>query len=370
MMALVSSGCAALDVLVISGDATGGRNNGTAGWQIAQDYIIDELAKVSTGPMPGGGDDAYRQPMPGGVNVIGMIAGSDLSDEYVVVGAHYDHIGTSCPSSEPGDNICNGATDNAAGVAAMLEVARAVAAEPVAPRRSIIFAAWDREEDGLLGSLHYVNNPVAPIADTVAYINFDILGSNLSPSLANTSFAIASETGGPQLTAAVTAASGATSLNLQQLSSVFGQGRSDYARFTAVGVPSVFFTDSTGPCYHTAQDDLSVTDFDKLDDQIAVATALTMDLANTTTPPSFTSGPAATFGDAQTMLGLLTLGQADLGLYSPGDQVTLTNFLNQLTSIVNDGPAAFGGADINTLLLGSLNTVSILTTPDCDGFLN
>ena len=98
-----------------------------------------------------------------------------------------------------GDTICNGATDNAAGVAATLAIGRAIATQSTPPRRSVILAFWDREEDGLLGSQFYTQNPLVPLAATVGYVNFDIQGANLLPSLRNTTFAVAAETGGARL---------------------------------------------------------------------------------------------------------------------------------------------------------------------------
>ena len=91
-----------------------------------------------------------------------------------MIGGHYDHIGRNCDSDEdPTDTICNGAADNAAGVAEALTLGQTIAAAGV-PRRSVIIAIWDREEDGLLGAEFYANNPIVPLADTKAYINFDI----------------------------------------------------------------------------------------------------------------------------------------------------------------------------------------------------
>src|SRR5262249_2825984 len=99
-----------------------------------------------------------------------------------------------CASARaPGGDICNGATDNAAGSAIVLGVGLALKKRP--PRRSVVLALWDAEEDGLVGSLYYVNNPLVPLSKTVAYVNFDIQGSDLLPSLATTSFAVGPETG-------------------------------------------------------------------------------------------------------------------------------------------------------------------------------
>jgi Zn-dependent M28 family amino/carboxypeptidase len=104
-------------------------------------------------------------------NVIGTIRGSDpaLRDEAVVIGAHMDHLG------RPGDTMYPGADDNASGVAALLEIARAFAASGRAPRRTVIFAFWTGEEEGHLGSDHYVRHPVWPLERTAVYLNLDMI---------------------------------------------------------------------------------------------------------------------------------------------------------------------------------------------------
>ncbi len=104
-------------------------------------------------------------------NVIGMIPGSDLKDESVVVMAHWDHLGIGEPVD--GDSIYNGAGDNASGVAGMLTHIRRFLADGTKFRRTVIFAALTSEEDGLLGSEWYAKHPVMPIAKTAAAVNID-----------------------------------------------------------------------------------------------------------------------------------------------------------------------------------------------------
>jgi hypothetical protein len=106
-------------------------------------------------------------------NVVGILTGSDpkLIGEYVVYSAHLDHLGISEPVD--GDAINNGALDNASGIAAMLEVARAFSELPQPPRRSIIFLAVTGEEKGLRGADYFANNPTVPAANIVANINID-----------------------------------------------------------------------------------------------------------------------------------------------------------------------------------------------------
>jgi hypothetical protein len=106
-----------------------------------------------------------------GINVLGIVEGSDptLKNEYFVVGGHYDHLG------KWEDYIYNGADDNGSGSVGVLNIAKAIAANPVKPKRSIIFGLWCGEEEGLLGSRYYVQNPTFPIDKTVGYLNFDMI---------------------------------------------------------------------------------------------------------------------------------------------------------------------------------------------------
>jgi aminopeptidase YwaD len=283
------------------------------------------------------------------------------------VGAHYDHVGSSCTSKEAGDTICNGATDNAAGVAAALAIARDIARHPT--RRSVIVAFWDREEDGLLGSLAYTQNPLVPLADTVGYVNFDIQGANLLPALRNTTFAVGAESGGTRFQDIVEAGAGGQSLDTRLFSAIFGQGRSDYANFLNVDVPSVFFTDSTGRCYHTNQDEPGIVDYGKLDQQIATALAVTRELGNTTSPPAWTENDAVVYQDAVTFANVVDLAASDLSLFSAQDQQTVLDIKAEADAIRDDGPENFDSGDVNTLIVDALNAVNLLTRGPCDGFL-
>ncbi len=116
-------------------------------------------------------------------NVIARIPGAERPNETVMYGAHWDGYGVGTPNAQ-GDNIYNAAVDNATGVAALLELARAFAEGP-RPKRSVLFAAWSGEEAGLLGSTYYAANPVWPLETTVADINVDSLlpGTEIDPNV-------------------------------------------------------------------------------------------------------------------------------------------------------------------------------------------
>ncbi|NND68910.1 MAG: M28 family peptidase, partial [Halioglobus sp.] len=191
---LLVSSCAQINTQVLTDDSLGGRNNNTAGSTAAQNYLIALMANGGAVGLNSAatGDAAFKQPFTLGTNILGLIPGTDLAHEYVMLGAHYDHLGSCLPASGA-SSVCNGATDNATGVAAVLDIALHFSVPENRPRRSVILAFWDREEDGLLGSGFYTSNPLVPLGSTVGYINFDIQGANLLPSLRDVSIAVGAE---------------------------------------------------------------------------------------------------------------------------------------------------------------------------------
>ncbi|WP_439540250.1 M28 family metallopeptidase [Sphingomonas sp.] len=114
-------------------------------------------------------------------NVIGILPGAKRPDEYVLYTAHWDHLGR-CEAAPDGDDICNGAVDNATGTAALIAIAKANK-DAGAPDRSLVFLAVTAEESGLLGSKYYGDNPVYPLAKTVGGVNIDAM--NLTPPAKN-----------------------------------------------------------------------------------------------------------------------------------------------------------------------------------------
>ncbi len=170
-------------------------------------------------------------------NVIGMLPGSDpkLAGEYVLLMGHLDHTGVD-PAKE-GDKIFNGAMDNASGIAAMLEAARALAASPTRPRRSILFAAVTAEERGLLGSDYLSRHSVVPGGKVVSVVNLDmpILLYDFQDVIA---FGAEHSTMGPAVARA--AQKMGLSLSPDPLPSEGLFTRSDHYSFVKQGVPSIF----------------------------------------------------------------------------------------------------------------------------------
>jgi len=109
-------------------------------------------------------------------NVAGLLRGSDpdLADTYILVTAHYDHLGAGTPVD--GDRIYNGANDDGSGTVSVIELANAFGALEERPRRSIVFMCFYGEEKGLLGSRHYVQNPLVPLEKTIANVNLEHVG--------------------------------------------------------------------------------------------------------------------------------------------------------------------------------------------------
>lgn len=164
----------------LADDALEGREGGSRGGRAAGAYIADVLR--AAGLAPAGDQGTYFQRFGSMRNVLALVPGSDpaVADELVVVGAHYDHVGygNAAQSNGPIGFIHNGADDNASGVAGVLEIAEALAARPAPPRRPVLVAFWDGEEQGLLGSWHFVRERPAALAARAPRVslNLDMIG--------------------------------------------------------------------------------------------------------------------------------------------------------------------------------------------------
>jgi len=163
----------------LADDTFEGRETGTRGSRAAAGYIIEQLQayKVDGGAAGGG----FKQPFGGFQNnLLAVLPGSDpdVGDEVIIVGAHYDHVGYGNRSNSYGPlgYIHNGADDNASGVATVLEAAKALAPLRGSLRRTIVFAFWDGEEKGLLGSRHWLREPTVPVSKVRCAINLDMVG--------------------------------------------------------------------------------------------------------------------------------------------------------------------------------------------------
>ncbi len=166
-------------VEALADDIFEGREAGARGGRAAAGYLVDQLKQLDV--RPAGTTDEYYQPFGGNYrNILVAIDGADaeLAKEWIVVSAHYDHVGygNSRNSYGPTGYIHNGADDNASGTAALLEVIEAFSASGIRPRRSLLFVFFDAEEQGLLGSKHWVGQPTVPLEKIPVMVNVDMVG--------------------------------------------------------------------------------------------------------------------------------------------------------------------------------------------------
>lgn len=251
----------------IAHDSTLGRDSPSPELNEVARYIAAVFSEAGLTPA---GDDGYLQwfqvagpAEPLAPNVIGWIRGSDpvLRDEFVVLSAHFDHLGG--VDAGPGsDQIFNGADDNASGSSALLEIAGAIGAMPVPPKRSVVFLAASGEELGLRGSIYYMGHSPFPPQATVANLNFDMIGrgepdhiwlihettSNLAP------IALAVAAQHPDL-----------GLTPQDRPDNEFANRSDSGAFALYGVDALFFHSGLHAEYHEVSDEVELLDTKKIE---------------------------------------------------------------------------------------------------------
>jgi hypothetical protein len=207
-------------------------------------------------------------------NVVAVLPGTDaaLSDEYVVIGAHLDHLGVR-QGIHPTDSIFNGADDNASGSAALLMVARHYAEPARRPRRSLMFIWFAAEELGLIGSEAFTHAPAIPLASVSAFINLDMLsrgrGADIDGGGPDYLQSIGSRRRSTALAMIVDSVAARHGMHLDFTFDAAGHPervfcRSDQWNFARFGVPVVFFTTGLHPQYHTIDDEVELSDFEKL----------------------------------------------------------------------------------------------------------
>lgn len=279
-------------------------------------WLIDPQAPVSAGAVPAvllHAPEAIKALTPGSIkgsatlaatvgaanvskvklrNVVGVLRGSDpvLKNEYVMLSAHYDHVGV-----RNGD-IYNGANDDGSGTVSVIEIAQALSAQPVAPKRSIMFVALFGEELGMLGSKYYARNPLVPLKDTVAQINLEQVGRTddsegprvNSASLTGFDFSTLGET--------LRRAGERTGIEVWKHAShsdaFFSRG--DNQSLADVGIPAhSLCTAFMFPDYHGKDDTWDKIDYDNMARVNRMVAAALQDVANTAERPRWTNVPGA-----------------------------------------------------------------------------
>jgi Zn-dependent M28 family amino/carboxypeptidase len=242
------------DARTLSSDEMEGREAGTPGGGRARAYVAARFKEAGLKPFGG----SYLQPFRfsyrqqkgqrDGANVVGHVRGAQRPDRYIVLSAHYDHLGVR------GGEIYNGADDNASGVAGLLALAAHFARRP--PRHSIIFAAFDAEEVGMRGARHFVSAPPVDLKRIALNVNLDMIGRSERGELY-----AAGARHHPRLRPLVERAAARARVRLLQGHDdpKLGAGdwtfQSDHGAFHRAGVPFLYFGVEDHRDYHKPTDD-------------------------------------------------------------------------------------------------------------------
>ena len=184
-------------------------------------------------------------------NIIGIVEGEGPNaDETIVIGAHYDHLGMGAYGSRADGRreIHNGADDNATGTAAVVELARRFGNRDKKPGRRLLFVCFTAEEMGLLGAIHYCENPVIPMEDTAMMMNFDMIGW-----LRDDNLTLYNWNSSADLNAIFDSANEGFGFDLTKPAAAFAG--SDHLPFNQRSVPNVFIHTGLNDVYHTPEDD-------------------------------------------------------------------------------------------------------------------
>ena len=250
------------DLRILSADDMQGRDTGAPGGEKARAYIVGRLDAMGVQAPPVGrlqpftaqGRTAEGVKTFNGTNIMGLIPGTRVGDRYIVVTAHYDHVGVN------DGEIYNGADDNASGVATMLELARRLKASP--PEHSVLIVAFDGEERSLIGAKHFVQQPPVPLSSMAMNLNFDMTSRAETDGKLWVTGTYQHPTFRPILEAVP--ASGAVSLAFgkdtpQDTGADNWVEASDQAAFYRAGVPFLYLGVDYHADYHRSSDD-----FDKI----------------------------------------------------------------------------------------------------------
>jgi hypothetical protein len=262
-----------------------GRASGTDGDKAARALIGERFRCL--GLTPAGDADSYEHAFKDSngartANVVGVIKGSSQPDEIVIVGAHHDHLG--------GGYL--GANDNASGVVGVLAIAQAVAQRETKPARTLVFVTFGAEEQGLVGSTYFTNNPpkLVPLDHVVQYINLDMIGSHASKKAVS---AFGAFTKQPSKKLLEKLAPKFPKVNLR----IGGHAtRGDHFGFCEKKIPYVFFWTPDGRCYHEKCDTADRIDYARMADIAQIADGLAFGIADSSTDLAASKSKIGCFG--------------------------------------------------------------------------
>jgi hypothetical protein len=270
-----------------------------------------------------------------GRNVGAVLPGNDpqLRDEWIVLSAHYDHLGGQPSLYYPG------ADDDASGVAMLLEVAEEFALTPEKPRRTVVFVAFDLEESGLLGSAHFAARPPRSITKLKAFLTSDMIGRSMENLMDEYVFVLGSETS-TRLRRLVSDIRPVDGLQVGRVGADLIGTRSDYGPFRDRHVPFLFFSTGPHPDYHRPTDLPDRLDYEKLRKVSVWISALTRRLADDGEAPSWAEhGLAPDLDEVRTTLFLIRRVLARPNAYplSSGQRATVEGVRDRLTAILDRG---------------------------------
>ncbi len=257
-------------------------------------HLADAFERLGLKPAFG---DSYFQDIPSllgndagkaiiGRNVGAILPGSDpkLKDEWIVVSAHFDHLG------KHGTVLYPGADDNATGVAMLLEVAEYFALSKDKPRRTLALISFDQEETGLRGSMHFAAHSPLPFRQLKAFITADMLGRSMANVMDEYVFVLGSERS-TRLRQLIEKTSPPEGLTIGRLGADLIGTRSDYGPFRDRNVPFLFFSTGQHPDYHAPTDLPERIDYRKLQRISTYIRDVTKKLANDDAAPSWNEKP-------------------------------------------------------------------------------
>ena len=358
------------DIAWLADDRLEGRATGTAGNDSAAAYIARRYVALGLRPLSvdtsraecrvtvapascrtflqrfvARGPELAHNGRPDGVasqNVVALVPGRDpaLAGQYVVIGAHFDHLGRSTIGAmdpEAGNAIRNGADDNASGTAAVLELARLIAANPT--RRSVVLVNFTGEELGLLGSQWFVDHPSVPLDSVDAMINFDMVGR-----LKNDRLIVYGVNTATEMPAIVQGANIAPAFDLKAVGD--GYGPSDQSSFYAKGIPVLHFFTDLHEDYHRATDDADRIDSVGAARVVAMAERVVRDIADRgarLTPVKVAAPAPMTSGSSSEGSNVYLGSIPDM---SGGDEAGL-----RLSGVRGGSPADVGGLKAGDLVV-------------------
>jgi Zn-dependent M28 family amino/carboxypeptidase len=324
-------------VFDLSAEKFAGRSG--AGGQKAADYLVEQFRALGLAPLFEG---EFLQPIPGkepgtvqGRNVGARLVGSDpeLRDQWVIVAAHFDHLGVR------GGKLYPGADDNASGVAMMLEVARSIVHAATPPKRSLMFIGFDLEEVGLFGSRYFAAHPPVPLDRVALFITADMIGRALAGVCDTHVFVIGTENA-PGLRPWIDESARGRPLAVGLLGAdLLVLNRSDYGPFRSRSIPFLFFTTGENPRYHSPADTPESLDYTKLTEISRMVCQVVVRAVEAPALPRWQSVPDNPFAEAVTIhdvLGIMSKHSDQLNLGSP-QLFLVNNTLSLLDGIVARG---------------------------------